>query len=500
LILCIATIVVWSGFTDVGAINDDYQIIGYHATEIDKISDIIAPFYQQDISSVYYRPLPNTIHRTIIYLFGESILAFRIISLATYCLLVLSFFFFVGKLTSSTTIRIFTTLVFLVLPSHWYYVGWIAGIGDTLIGICACLGLGSLIEYLKSDKSKNLYLFLICVLCSALSKEHGYMIALSPFAFIAWSNNKNRILKIGISSVITVSIVLFISRIISESSLSESGNLQSIDILSSIWNFFIALPLGFIDHRALEAGSTYILILISATIVVILFTLLMIWISQNTIKELFTDKVLINLGLITILFALPALPLLMPWYSLYISIPLSGIAVLIINKILLHLNTQKTILTSILISVLIICIGWIDIQKADNSRQASEWIHQSFSDSDGLLFDRADSILILGYPQRINGINAMLSGKQQFVHKLMGLSNVDKPDIEMKVAVNHTSYDQNDTLDTIEINRQIDSNMKTIHTNQKSIYIYSFSNSSGSYKKYNNHTPIELFPNNHNFP
>jgi hypothetical protein len=434
IIIIIATaFIAWGGYLMLGPINDDYQIIGHHQAALDTDSNILAPFYTEDISQIYYRPIPNAIHKATVKYSEKPIAAHRYVSLVIYIVLCISFYLMLSNITRKSKISLYISLVYSVLPAHWYYIGWIAGLGDLIIAIAACWGLIFLFKYQKEYDIKYLLYFLVAVVVSALGKEHGYMLGLVPFVFGLIYKNKQQLI-FGVISVLLIIGIVILAGSVNTGDLSDSSNISNIDIINVFKNFLIAIPLSALDHRLLEVPSGLFLI-IAAVAAASAFKLIVFknnktGIVRNNIKEIFLFSV------IALLFLTPALPMLMPWYALYLGIPLFLLSGYLLNKMIVGGIGRPS---SFLILSVVVLFGIYDMVRVNNSINASEYLHSAFENSTELLSEKRDSIIIINYPRRVDGINTMVAGRQQLVQRMMGLPFALSPDIDTRLPFGEIS-------------------------------------------------------------
>lgn len=431
-LLVLITCAAWIGYLELGPINDDYQIIGHH--KLAKVSnpDPFAPFYQPDISQVYYRPLPNALHRFLVDQNSFSVLQFRISALALYCLLVLSFYLCVRAFTSSPRTAFWAALIFSLLPTHWYFLGWIAGLGDLLICLFALWGLTALQKLFLTRQRRFAILYILSMALSVLSKEHGYMLAAAPLLFFILQRPRQKLyIHLFLISILLIALHLLVAGAVNPSSLAQSSNLDDPSLSRYLFTPFAFLITSFLDPHSFDIHHstlpTLLFLFVSFVVMLVLIRPL-----YSNYRKTFSTPLPRLFFWLTLAFLLPAMPLFMPWYAIYISIPHFLMLTLALQNLLPHLSTGRKRILAVLVLVLISINIFLNVNRSVKSVEASKYIHKVFSNSPELLSEKADSIIMLGYEPRYNGINTFLIGKQQFTHVQMGLPPGEKPDIDVQ--------------------------------------------------------------------
>lgn len=429
-LLVLITCAAWIGYLELGPINDDYQIIGHH--KLAKVSnpDPFAPFYEPDISRVYYRPLPNALHRILVDQNSFSVLQFRISALALYCLLVLSFFLCVRAFTRSPQTAFWAALIFSLLPTHWYFLGWIAGLGDLLICLFALWGLTALQKLFLTRQRRFAIIYILSMALSVLSKEHGYMLAAAPLLFFILQRPRQKLyIHLFLIAILLIVLHLLVAGAVNPSTLAQSSNLDDPDLFQMLKNIFAGLLLGFVDHRSYQIPGS-ILPLGLAALSLLVLGVLLVRPFFSRVRHYFSMGLPQLFLLLTIAFLLPALPFLMPWYALYATLPLCLLAALLFTDLQEAFSPVKKRFLAVLASILALSLLYMNHNRTSASVFASDYIHKTFSNSPELLSEKADSIVLIGCPARIDGINVMVAGRQQFTHVQMGLPPGETPDVE----------------------------------------------------------------------
>ncbi|MCU7512426.1 MAG: hypothetical protein HF300_07700 [Ignavibacteria bacterium] len=324
----LSAVIAWLPAVFIPFINDDYQILGYHAGK--GWISILRPFYTPDVSNFYWRPLGNVLHPLILLTAGFHPMVFRVASLLLYALCCL----FVAKAGEkaglSKTYSALGAILFAVLPSHEYQAAWIADQGESLVTIMLLAAFCTYADVLGKESSgrRNVILFYVLLLLSALIKESAFAGVLIPvIALIAGRDLKKRktvtALRDTLAGIVIIACILLYRWYFIGGTPFSSNHFAHSGIFRWVQNFIIYIPLSFFSPESLEllASTSRVLLALASAGVLIAFYIIFIY-----RKPLRTDRHLIwtliaSLAWFTV-FILPGLPTLMRWYVFTASIGL----------------------------------------------------------------------------------------------------------------------------------------------------------------------------------
>ena len=129
-LIIIASVLPWLPAANIGFLNDDYQIIGWHQAET--FMECFMPFTEPNVVESYWRPISSLSYSITLWLFGFEPAAFHVTNLVLYTVCCLLLGYFLLSLGFSRKSAILSMVLFSVLPSHEIVVAWIAGRYDLI--------------------------------------------------------------------------------------------------------------------------------------------------------------------------------------------------------------------------------------------------------------------------------------------------------------------------------------------------------------------------------
>lgn len=332
LLILFVTVFSWGKILLAGFINDDYQIIGFHSANA--LSNIFSPFWQRDISSVYWRPLGNMIHPLILYFSGFNPLAFRAVSLLLYFFCCYTFYRLLRRSGISFKGALFSALLFTAAPSHELQAAWIADQGESLVTALLMLSFINYTAYnvpAGNIKPKPIYgiLSLVFFMLALLVKESSFSGVLIPFIYLLLSGrySKTDISRAALhafAGMLLLSGVLLYRYLVVGGSPFSSGHFShGAGPAGYLVNFFIYIPLAVLPPEALEwllhfvmynkPASAFLVLLIILLLSVFVFRLRR---SGKPVRGMYENiKPMLPAFFWFIVFILPALPAMMRWYA-----------------------------------------------------------------------------------------------------------------------------------------------------------------------------------------
>lgn len=431
LLLTLLNFFVWSPSLSLDFYNDNYQIQSYLKEQTK--GNPFNTFTIHDLSSGYYRPIPNFFHLLLLEFFDSKPLPFFAFQLLLYTAIILILYKILKELTKNIPLSLGLSMFFSLLPSHDIYLAWIGTNGDLLATFFTLLAFYSF--YFKRGML-NLSFGLIFTFLAYLSKESTFVIPIFFFtmfiyqkrellwktvpirkiymittaklsksptpllkkrSFLAIKKDKCRpehnekgeasevscynreLSKWYFKIVIVTSLILLLLLAIRETYLNihifEAQNIQKIDLWTLLSNVPVSIVLSLFPTFALSGKFFW-----SLVIVLILFAAgFFLWRKTiTTAPDFAAYKDLLILGLTWVcVFSLPLLPFLMRWYIILPSVGLSFILVYIIKSFRIENNEIIAIIFPIVLILIPVNLysqnGWkIASQKAKEVLIASQ--------------------------------------------------------------------------------------------------------------------------------
>lgn len=431
-IIVAASVLPWLPILLTSFINDDYQIIGFHSSVT--ISSLLKPFYSPDISGFYWRPLGNFLHVLTLLITGFSAFAFRFGNLALYSLCTVQLARTSVKLGLNKNAAFAAAVIFALLPSHSYMIGWIASKGEFLLTILILLSVQYYYESFKDYNKSYRYLTASFVLFAAalLVKELAFALVFVPAAVMVlrWDFTKKNFLRAAMhtaAAALTVSAVLVIRHFIVGGNPFTSPHFHDRNVFLLIKNYFVYAVIGFFNPEFFEIFySLYFAVpLILVIKLVVLFAVFLIYKNR---KEFQQEKRILIFGLVWFtIFILPVLPVLMRWYPFTASIGLVWIVSIVFKKV-----TKGERLFYIVLAIVAVCLAGY------NFNGSMDW-YRAGKKMDGIILQipnieripqgdplrknemipqgdplrKIDSLLVFGSPDKLCRIPLMKLGVQQ---------------------------------------------------------------------------------------
>lgn len=419
-------LVSWGGVLLVPFINDDYQILGYHISK--DLSNVLAPFWQKDISSFYWRPLGNMIHPLMLNICGFSAVCFRIASLLFYSACCIVFYHLAKKMIDSPGAALFAALFFAAAPSHELQVAWIADQGESLVTMFLML---SFISYVRvPDSSRNSaagYLpALIFLLLAILVKESAFAGILIPVICIAGRGEFSRekiyraVLHSTAGIVLLCLVLLYRYFVIGGTPFSSEHFSQGGGAFRYLINLAIYIPLTVFPPEFLTATAAYfmqhtwlaVMLLIAIGIIAVLL-IYRIFSRRRQGKSSDRYAVVRYAGAILwfLVFISPALPNVMRWYAFTASAGVFWLAGILFSRI-----RSVRIYYILTAAIVVLCVYNMNVMTRwiENGRRMDVIVS-----SLGTLKNVApgDTIFVWGIPDKVNRIPLMKLGvNETFEH------------------------------------------------------------------------------------
>jgi|GEM_PF-2900249 hypothetical protein len=412
LVIIAAAFLPWLPVIFTSFLNDDYQIIGFHQNV--NFFSLLKPFYSADISGFYWRPLGNFLHALTLLLFGFTPFAFRLGNLLLYSLCCFQLSRASLKLGLTKNAALITALLFAVIPSHSYMIGWVASKGEFLLTFLILLS----IQYYFSANEKDavnkraLKISVLYFAAALLVKELAFAMVFIPALYFIVSGvydkkSARRALAHTAAAAAIVLTALAVRFVVVGGVPFSSPHFQNKNVFSLIKNFFIYIVISFVNPELIESLYAHKLaaLVLAASIAAAVIVLL-----AGNRKIIFTEKRNLLLGAgWYVVFIIPVLPILMRWYPFTASIGLVWIIAVVYDKLFSGKKYFYPVLFFV-IAALAICdftamLDWYSAgKKMDN-------IVAGIKSSDS--FKEKDSILVLASPDKVKDIPLMKLGVQQ---------------------------------------------------------------------------------------
>jgi hypothetical protein len=268
------------------------------------------------------------------------------------------------------------------------------------------------LKYRNHSGTKYIILSFAAYFLAVLSKEISYAAAALPIIFeITFPAEKRNLRRTAISIAFAVAAIFLslLMRLAATGVFTASPpNYQDIDLVGTVINFIIYIPLSIFRPETLEQLAA----IASGKLLAIfaLIAILLIIVAYRIIKR--TDNrektALIAGALWFAVFALPAAPMLMRWYAF---LPSAGIFIMLAAVINPDIRLKKYIITSL--AVLLIAAFTITGRARMRQWQAAGALtHQTLKDL--RQYDiRCDTLHIWGVPDKLSRVNSMKIGFEQ---------------------------------------------------------------------------------------
>jgi len=401
LLLSLFTFFIWAGVLNLGFFNDDFQILEYLQQNYSE--NPLKVFTSQDISSYYFRPIPNLWNTLILNLFGFNPFFFRLSNLILYIVFVLLLYFFLSKLINNNTIVLLFALLFSVLPSHDIFLVWTAGVGDLFASIFV------LLTFLLILFTSNRWGFIfssLALIFAFLSKESTFPAILLLFASgLIFKEKSKQMFLLGIMGSLFLAILLIYREVILGIHLFASPNVENFTFLSLLFNFFKYIPIISIPTFAYSKENP-VGLLLNFIFSMILLVFLVLW-AKN--KESRNYKLLVFGVCWYILFVLPALPLFMRWYSL-----LPSLGLVIASSELIR-NARRFLIFLALIPLILI-LSSVDIYSLRTWNKTTKFCVKILNETKKIDPKGRSKILLWFFPQYRMNSPVLRSGIQQAIN------------------------------------------------------------------------------------
>lgn len=166
---------------------DDKPSITKSVHYISNIKNLPKIFFQDTTykhTSTYYRPILMTSFSLETILFGYNTKIYHLTNIVMYIFMWYLIYLFFIKIKLNKNISKAICLIFVVHPILTSNVAYVSTRGEMLLTIFLLASFMSFINYIETDKFKNLILFYIFLLIATLSKETGAMLILILAAFV----------------------------------------------------------------------------------------------------------------------------------------------------------------------------------------------------------------------------------------------------------------------------------------------------------------------------
>lgn len=416
----ISAVIAWLPVLFIPFINDDYQILGYHAGK--GWISLFRPFFTPDVSNFYWRPLGNLLHPLILLTAGFHPFTFRVSSLILYALCCMLVARAGEKLGIKRTFSVYGAILFAVLPSHEYQVAWIADHGESLVTIVLLAAFVKYMDALKENNSgiKSAAFFYFLLLLAALIKESAFAGVLIPVtALLAGRDlSRRKVLRVlrdaAIGALIIVCILLYRWHFIGGTPFS-SNHFSHSGIFSWAVNFFIYIPLSFLSPESLElaAGAPRILLAFFAVIIILVIYLTFKYRRLLKPGRHHMWSLAASLSWF-IIFIIPGLPNLMRWYVFTASIGLIW-ALSAAGESILGNAFPKKVLPVVFI-ILILASSAYDFSLMLRWGSTGRRVDMALGSLRSLREDvKADSVYVWATPDKLTRIPMMKLGVQESI-------------------------------------------------------------------------------------
>jgi len=420
------TFIIWSPVLLVQFLNDDYQILGYHAGK--SLINIFQPFWTPDISGVYWRPVGNLIHPLIMYIAGFDPIPFRIVSLLSYILCCVVFYLASERLGLSKKTAIWITLLFAALPSHEFQVAWIADTGESLVTASLLLSFIFYENIYRTDKTpaRSALLAMLFFLIALLIKEVAFSGVLIPFFALFLHGdfkkyNLKRAVRDYLIGLFILAAVLLYRYFVIGGTPFGSAHFEHSGPVKWISHFFIYLLLSVFPPETIESVFYYTGSILMKALTVILAGFVFYGFIKAVINMSPRLRKILSAGLIWfVIFVLPALPTLMRWYVFTASAGIMWMLAAIIE----YLNTIKS--RVIFITVMLILITGLSVYDFNLMlRWKDVSYHFSRAYTSLQILSPEKEMTIWGVPDKVNRIPMMKLGIAETVQSAMEDSSVN---------------------------------------------------------------------------
>lgn len=418
----------WFKTTNLNFYNDDFQILSYLKNHF--IANPFLIFSSKDISTYYFRPIPNFINTVILSIFDMNPLPFRLLSLMLHIILSISLYFFILKLFDNPRLALVPSLLFSLLPSHDVYIVWLASIGDLL---APTFILWSFYFLIKFNSKGTFLLSLLFFSLSLLSKESTLpapCLAISMMFFL--KSQRKRLIQFAVLSSSIILLIFLYRHFVLDINIFNSPNVNNFSLVKSLTNFFLypfilVIPtFAFSKDNLLPVLFNLISILTFATFVTLYF-------FNRTQRE----KQVLVYGLAWYSwFVLPAIPLFMRWYSLLPSIGFF----IVIPEFLKNIKQKYAV---------VVFVVFIAIFTAVNIYSLSGWVKANrlatsvLNASSKIPSTEQMGVLLWFFPEYYNNYPILRSGthlavnfarKTKFYEMLFPISTILKNDSKISIV------------------------------------------------------------------
>ena len=418
IIIFIAVFVSWLPVLFIPFINDDYQILGYHFNK--GFISLFQPFWSQDVSQYYWRPVGNLIHPLILLVGGFHPFYFRLVSLLIYffcCIVMMNALeeIGIGKIMSVVTI-----LIFAVLPSHELQVAWIADQGEALFTIFLILAFTSYYRAFGLPSPGKYIFALACFFIAILIKETAFAGVFIPLIVLILKENSDkkiirRTIFHSLIAILLVLIVLAYRFFIIGGTPINPVHFASLNPFQWIINFFVYIPLSFVPPEALEwlkyeSKNWWVLFFILIVFFVFVYTIL-----RNSRSLEPGKKRILFVGIVWfIIFVIPALPNLMRWYVFTASFGLIIMIAVYLESFVS--NLQKPNYFYLLFIIFIIAVSIYNFNLMVRWNKAGAKLQRALTSLNEMKDEiKTDSIYVWAVPDKLDRIPMMKLGVMETV-------------------------------------------------------------------------------------
>lgn len=425
----LSAIIAWLPVVFISFINDDYQILGYHAGK--GWISIVRPFYTPDVSNFYWRPLGNVLHPLILLTAGFHPMAFRIASLLLYALCCLFVAKAGEKVGLSRLYSAFGAILFAVLPSHEYQAAWIADQGESLVTIMLLAAFCSYAEAIKKDiiSKKNIFLFYFLLLLAALIKESAFAGVLIPVISLSAGRDLKRkkmfaVLRDTLAGFSLIVCILLYRWFFIGGTPFSSNHFSNSGVFRWIQNFFIYIPLSFFSPESLEVLASSSRIFLALAVLIALLAIYIIFIYRKPVKigRHLIWTLIASLLWFTV-FILPGLPRLMRWYVFTASAGLVWAVAAIGENMRANSFSKKAMLVIFLLITIVfsVCDFSLMLRWGSAGKRMDAALVSLSSVKDGI---KTDSVYVWATPDKLTRIPMMKLGIQESVQWALKDKNV----------------------------------------------------------------------------
>ncbi|MGQ9819835.1 MAG: hypothetical protein ACUVQ1_07935 [Candidatus Kapaibacteriales bacterium] len=392
---------IWLQTLKLNFFNDNYQILSY----VEKASkgNFIKIFLSKDLSTGYYRPIPNLFHYFVLNFFDYNPLPFYFFQLILYTSLVLVLYKLMNELTNFKLLSFLMVVIFSLLPSHDIYLSWISTNGDLFATIFI---LTAVYCFIIKKSGIHLLIGFISTVFAYLSKESSFTLPLFFLAIAIWTRNwSNDNLKIILGSFFFLLLLLSFREFFLNIHFFEAKNLSLLSIDKLLINYPLSLALNLFPTFALSINTFWsVAILMILTIYFLIF-----WQKYKLNKPNFKENInLFRYGLVwNIIFSLPILPLLMRWYIILPSIGL----IMILTYIFQSFSFSKKEIYGMLMPIIFLFVP-INFYSQNEWQIASRKAQEILSASQKILTNKS-KLLLWFVPCYYNSYYVLRSGRRQ---------------------------------------------------------------------------------------